>query len=312
MRCTALLVLPLLLSALAAPIPLTGYFCASCPSTPDPNGLILSLHPAYTTVIFAFAGWDATGTIQNQYDDSSKKFTLNASVVAALHAQGRKVLISAGGGAGNVLFGPPPAGFVTNFANGLAALVSTLGLDGVDFDLENFSGDPVKAMGEGGMRDVIRALRTAIHTPLLITLAPQMTDIFPDYPQITAGFNRFIPLIDTTFISQIDVIMPQMYNSWSAVETIAYAEIYTYELKNGFTATAPGYIFNVSLPTSKIALGYPASRSGAGSGFINPPDVVAMVQRLAANQTILAGLMTWDIGWDHQNNWEFANAAVGG
>ena len=309
MRCAAFLALSL--TALAAPIPLIGYFCASCPSTPDPNGLLLSLHPAYTTVIFAFVGWDASGTLQNQYDDSSKNFTLTASVVSALHAQGRKVLISAGGGAGNILNGPPPDGFVATFASGLADLVSTLGLDGVDFDLENFSGDPVKAMGDGGIRDVIRALRTATHTSLLITLAPQMTDVFPDYPQITAGFNRFVPLIDTSFISEIDLVMPQMYNSWSAVETIAYAETYTYELKNGFIATAPGDTFNVTLPMSKVALGYPASRSGAGSGFINPTDVVSMVRTLAENQTQIAGLMTWDIGWDHQNNWEFANAVAG-
>jgi chitinase len=304
-----LLLLPLLVHA--SPINLTGYFCASCPSTPDPNALILTLPAAYSTVVFAFVGWDASGNLVNQYDEPTKAFTLNASIVSALRAQGRKVLISAGGGAGNTLSGPPPAGFVDTFASGLSALVTTLGVDGVDFDLENFSGDPVAAMGDGGMRDVIRALR-AQHPALLVTLAPQMTDVFPDYPQVTSGFNRYVPLLDDSFIAAIDAVCPQMYNSWSAVETVAYAETYTYELANGFSVKSPSTSFNVTLIPAKVALGFPASRSAAGSGFISPQEVVAMVRALAANNTALAGLMTWDIGWDEQTNFSFAKAVAAG
>lgn len=313
MRATFLLLsTAALLACGASPaIKLTGYFCASCPSTPDPNSIILSLPAVYSTVIFAFVGWDASGNVLNQYDDPTKQFTLNASIVSALRAQGRRVLISAGGGAGNVLSGPPPAGFVDNFAGGLSSLIATLGVDGVDFDLENFEGDPVKAVGDGGIRDVIRALRSQ-HPRLLVTLAPQMTDVFPDYNQITSGFNRYVPLVDDSFISEIDAVMPQMYNSWSSVETIAYAKTYAYELANGFSVTSPGFVFNVTLSPSKVWLGFPASRSAAGSGYINPTDVASMVRALAANNTILGGLMTWDIGWDQQSQYAFANAVAAG
>lgn len=295
------------------PIPLTGYICPTCPSTPHPSALLAALHPAYTTVIFAFAGWDATGAILNQYDAPDKGFTLNASVVSALKAQGRRVLLSAGGGAGNVLVGPPPAGFSATIAAGLAALVAELGLDGIDLDLENFQGDPVSAMGDEGMRATVRALRATAKGPLLITMAPQMTDVYPEYSGITAGFNRYAPLVDASFLDEIDCVMPQMYNSWGAVETVAFAESYVAALNAGYTATGTaGVSFNVTIPGLKLALGYPASRSAAGSGFIVPGSVVSMVRTLAANNSAIAGLMTWDCGWDEQSGWAFADAVAAG
>ncbi len=96
----------------------------------------------------------------------------------------------------------------------------------------------------------------------------------------------------------------------------------------------------------KLLLGYPASPSGASSGYLSPSAVVSMVHALAANSTPIAGLMTWSIGcdstpnefrsqrclshapkrqsyvfffarnmncrWDHQAGWEFAAAVAAG
>lgn len=303
----------LLLAASAGAMPLVGYLCPSCPSAPDPAALVREIHPAYSHVVLAFAGWDATGAIQNQWDAPDKGFTVNASVVSALQARGLRVLLSLGGGAGNVLPGPPadPDAFVANMARGLLALVHGWGLDGVDFDLENFSGDAVQGMA--AVARVIEALH-ANSSALLITGAPQMTDVYPGWPGISAGFNRYAPLLGNGFLQRhFAFVMPQMYNSWAAVETAAYAQQYAAQLLAGYSipASAGNPAYNVTVPGTKLLLGYPASPSGASSGFLPPATVVGVVQALAANaSTAIAGLMTWSIGWDQQAGWEFAKAVA--
>ena len=80
------------------------------------------------------------------------------------------------------------------------------------------------------------------------------------------------------------------------MQTIAFAEQYTIALLAGYSATAStGQTFSLTLPPHMIALGYPASPSGAGSGFIKPAAVVEMICEFKTNGTVLS-LMTWDIG----------------
>ena len=295
---------------LSAPLNLTGYFCADCPSNPAPGALISAIHPSYTTVILAFAGWDAAGNLVNQYDSPSKNFALTRAMVAALQAEGRTVLLSLGGGAANALPGPPPAGWVGTMVAGLSALVRALGLDGLDLDIENFLGDPLAGMA--GLKAVVAGLRAAPGgAALRITCAPQMTDVYPDWAQWSAGFNRYAPLVEAGSLGLLDAVMPQMYNTWSAVETLAYAKTYAGEVEAGFTVTGAGPApLNVTIPAAKLHLGFPASRSAAGSGFIDPAAVAAAVRSWAAGGLQIGGLMTWCIGWDMQNGWAFAKAVM--
>ena len=299
-------VLSLLLGAAPSPLPLFGYLCATCPSTPAPAATLAALPAVYTRLALAFAGWTENGTILNQWDAPDKNFIVNASVVAALQARGVQVFLSAGGGAGNTLPGAgAPPGFAANMLDGLSSLVSSWHLDGVDFDLENWPGavpDIVAACAL--VRAVITGLRAA-HPALLISAPPQMTDLYPDYPSITAGFNRFAPLLDGSSPALFDFVMPQMYNSWAGVETLAYAQVYAGELAAGFALASPP----LRVPALAPMLGYPASRSAAGSGFLSPPAVVAMARGLGKN---CSGLMTWDAGWDQFSDWQFANAVAAG
>lgn len=79
-------------------------------------------------------------------------------------------------------------------------------------------------------------------------------------------------------------------------QTIVFAEQYVQALLLGYSASAStGQVFSLTLPPHMIALGYPASPSGAGSGFIQPAQVCAMICGFKSNGTTLA-LMTWDIG----------------
>ena len=295
----ALMLMPC--SALS-PLPLFGYLCADCPSALQPTTLVPAIHASYTRVIFSFAGWDAGGHLLNQWDSPTKNFTLTPAIVAGLQAQGRQVFLSLGGGAANTI---SPALPTATLAGELGALVSTLRLDGIDLDLENFEGDIIGCMAAAAA--LLAALR-AQHPALLFSSAPQMTDLYPDLQSITAGFNRYVPLLDSSSIGLFDAVMPQMYNSWGAVETLAYAASYAGALQRGYAVTAAGSTYNVTIPGRALMLGYPASRSAAGSGFLAPAGVVGMARALAANNTPIRGLMTWSIGWDEQNAWEFAEA----
>jgi hypothetical protein len=135
------------LLAQAACLTLYGYCCPSCPSAADPNALLKSLHPAYTHVALAFIGWDETGALVNQWDAPNKGFILNKTIVAGLQAKGVRVLMSLGGGAGNVLPAPSDPNFADTMLAGLIQLHSTFGVDGFDWDLENFGGtDPIADM----------------------------------------------------------------------------------------------------------------------------------------------------------------------
>jgi chitinase len=282
-----------------APLELTGYVCATCPSTPDPSALLASLHPAYTTIVFAFAGFDGSGAVLNQYDAPDKAFALNASVVAALRARGvKRVALSVGGGAGSPLPAPLPSGFAAALLTGLSALVTDFGLDGVDFDLENFPGAVADIVAAAAaVRAVAEGLRAA-HPGIVLSAAPQMTDAYCDYASVTSGFNRYAPLLAPPAV--FDVVMPQMYNAWSGVETLAYARTYAGELVAG-CAVGP---YNVSVARAALRLGYPASPSAAGSGFLPPAGVAALARALNVS------LMTWDCGWDERAGWAFASAVA--
>ena len=98
-----------------------------------------------------------------------------------------------------------------------------------------------------------------------------------------------------------------MYNTWSSVETTSYAETYTGELNDGYMCTGDNTNFWVQVSPNRILLGYPASPSGASSGYINPSQLKTMYQTLVSENLKIYGFMTWDIGWDQQNNWNFAN-----
>eukprot|EP01061_Rhynchopus_euleeides_P035729 TRINITY_DN6020_c0_g1_i1.p3 TRINITY_DN6020_c0_g1~~TRINITY_DN6020_c0_g1_i1.p3 ORF type:complete len:322 (+),score=107.43 TRINITY_DN6020_c0_g1_i1:58-966(+) len=296
------MVLPLLVGAsvlhgAAASMNLSGYVCPTCASTPDPNSIVANMPAVYNIVNFAFVGWDATnGSLINQFDDASKGFRLTAQQVATLRSQGRTVMISIGGGAGGIITGTESAAFRQNLAAGLLDICSTYGFDGVDFDIEHRSGD-LKACASV-INDVLKILKQK-NPAIKISFAPQMVNLDPAVSVLSAGFNELAPVIGPS-LSLIDWIQPQMYNSWAGVETLAYAQQYLSALQKGYTVAG---VVVPPIPASKILLGYPATPSGASSGFIEPCDIVAAFRDV---HPPIMGLMTWDIGWDQQGGYHFS------
>ena len=290
----------LLSSASAKSLGLSGYICPTCPSAPHPDALLTSLPAAYTVVNIAFIGWDTNGTIINQFDSKPKNFTLTKAKVAALQKQGKQVLISAGGGAGGQIVASAPAGFADNMAKGMLEFVDRYGFDGVDFDMEHRAGDIKKCAAI--VNSVLKQLKAA-KPDIKISFAPQCTNLDPSLTIVAAGWNALVPVIGPS-LDMIDRVQPQLYNGGG--ETLAFATSYTAGLLKGYTA---GGVVVPPMPPAKLWLGYPASPSGAGSGYIDPCKVVANV---LAMPVPVYGLMTWDIGWDQQASWHFANCVAKG
>jgi chitinase len=269
----------------------------------------------------AFVGFNAlSGEIVEQIETSKtnpgtatpaqRAWNFTRAVVTDLQKRNHKVVISVGGGDGGVLpcASASDATFVANMVRGLKAVIQKYGFDGVDFDVEHRSGDYVLCAEL--IAKVIKGLRAygmSAKKPLLITMAPQMSNINPGQPVISGGTNELVPLI--SYAGEcIDLIMPQMYNSWSGAETIKYAEHYFHTLIQGFSLDHKSERFPVQLSPGQLVPGYPASPRGASSGFLPPVDVAEMIVAFATNSTRLAGAMTWDLGWDEQAGHQFANA----
>jgi len=256
----------------------------------------------------AFVGWDDNGTILNSWDcdgKCGKNFTLTKDMVDRLKggATPRKVLMSLGGQDGGTLECSSSQSFIDTLSKGLISLAASFGFDGFDFDIETRSGDLVDCSKV--VAAVMHSLK-ASNPALLITMAPQMGDIYPDSADVSPGFNDQAPLVAMA-IDAIDFIWVQMYNTWAQVETIAYAQTYGAALMKGYDVVANGVTYHVQIPGRKLALGFPACPAAAGSGFITPSAVATLPGYFSQQGTPIAGLMTWSIGWDNETGWQFGS-----
>lgn len=296
-----------------SPFNVVGYICPQCPSAPDPQALIDAVHPAYTTVIIAFIQWAEDGSIQDTISDPNSSFNFTRDHVAQLKKQstGRKVLVTLGGGAAGILNCgmANPAAFAGNMVSGLKAIVASYGFDGVDFDMEHRTGgsgaDYVKCAS------IVASVLKPLHEAGLVTsMAPQMGNVNPFDPadSVSAGQNELAPLLGMA-MNCLTFISPQMYNTWAAVETTAYAVKYsTAVTQQGFHVTIDHKRYEVKIPASKLALGYPATAQGASSGYIAPSSLHDLVASLRTQGVSLGGMMTWNIGWDQQAGFPWAKA----
>jgi chitinase len=105
-----------------------GYFCPSCPQSPDPEALLAAVPAAYSTVVVSFLAWQADGTILESINGGStkaqQKFDFSRSHVEALQAQGKQVYVSVGGGGAGALDCDAGADFVSRFVLGVADVVA--------------------------------------------------------------------------------------------------------------------------------------------------------------------------------------------
>ncbi|MEU5879067.1 cellulose binding domain-containing protein [Spirillospora sp. NPDC047279] len=217
--------------------------------------------------------------------------------VQALHARGKKVILSVGGERGAIRVAGSSA--ATAFANSVHGLMQSHGFDGVDIDLEN-------GLNPTYMAQALRELRAKAGADLIITMAPQTIDM-----QSTGGsyFQLALNIKDILTVAHM-----QYYNSGSMLG--CDQRVYGQGTVDFLTALACIQLEN-GLRPDQVALGLPAGPGAAGGGGVAPSVVNNALDCLARGQNCgsfkpartypdIRGAMTWSVNWDVSNGGGFA------
>ncbi|MCI0353324.1 MAG: chitinase, partial [Acidobacteriales bacterium] len=224
------------------------------------------------------------------------------SDIALLHSQGRKVILSVGGQNGAITVND--AASATNFANSVYGIMTQYGFDGVDIDLEN-------GLNPTHMANALRQLSAKAGPNLIITMAPETI-----YVQSTSGayFQLALNIKDI-----LTIVNTQYYNSGSMLG--CDGKVYSQGTLDFITALACILLEN-GLRPDQVGLGLPANASGAGGGAVDPSVVNRALDCLAMGTNCgtfkpprtyptIRGAMNWDINWDANANYNFANTVFG-
>ena len=227
---------------------------------------------------------------------SAAQFTAD---ITTAHGRGQRVVLSVGGQNGNISV--TDAASASAFATSVSALMNQYGFDGVDIDLE-------AGISPSPLASAITQLKQ-MQPNALVTAAPQTVDVQNsgnDYFQFASMIGANMTMMNT-----------QYYNSGTMLgcDGAVYAEA----TENFATALACTQLQGLSPNT--IGIGFPASASAAGSGYLNPATVVAALQCLSQGSNCgsfhppstwpaIRGVMVYSINWDASNGYNFSNTVA--
>ena len=284
--------------------------------------------PRYTVIEVSFAVPAAGSTYDMVFAPAETAPATFIADVAALQAQGKKVLISIGGANATVHLDSDAER--DQFVSSMLDILDTYGFDGIDIDLEGasvaISGGTIANPTDARIIRLIDAVNSiadqyeATHgVPMMLTMAPETAYVQGGMSAYGGIWGAYLPLIDA-LRNRLDILQVQLYNSGSmygidgGIYTQGTADFIvsqTEALLQGFT-TSGGFF--APLPPEKVAIGLPACPLAAGGGYVTPAVVDQAVdylrgtgpqpgnyQRVATYPT-LRGLMTWSINWDATAN----------
>lgn len=306
---------------------------------------LANVNPAYNVFCLSFleaGGGD--GVADNNNVNALSFYAINDNKlrqdIPFVQAQGKKVLISIGGGMGSFKLNS------TNEKNIFVAkvmdVISSYGLDGIDIDLER----PVYLRQVNGgtitnpephIRLMIEAIEELLvwyqityNKKMILTMVPEVaysSGGLSPYLASTYGV-AYLPMIEA-LRDEIDLLMVQLYNTGGpmyGLDGVLYppsspdfivSQIDA--LIKGFTCANGKGVYNGMSP-SQIAVCLPAS-GAAASGYFSPAAVSAALAYLrgegpqpgaytlskAGGYPDLHGLATWSINMDLINGYSFAN-----
>lgn len=259
----------------------------------------------YTLIAVAFADTDpskpggVTFSIDSGLSSALGGYTSAQFIsdINTLHSQGKKVIISVGGQNGTVSVADATS--AANFANSVYGLMQQYGFDGVDIDLEN-------GINVTYMTSALQQLSAKAGSGLIITLAPQTIDMQ------STGSGYFQLALNIKSI--LTIVNMQYYNSGTMLG--CDGNVYAEGTENFITALACIQLQG-GLRPDQVGIGFPASGSAAGGGYVSPSVVNAALDCLANGTNCgsfvppahwsIRGAMDWSINWDASNGYSFAN-----
>jgi chitinase len=300
-----------------------------------PNATPFPLHEVpsqWDVVLVAFATPDKTapeGTLHFRVPRGIEPDQLKADV-SALKAQGRKVMISLGGG--GEYFKLDDAQDIPNFVSSVSSIVSDYGFEGVDIDFETPS--LVLAPGDTDFRHPttpsivnlitgLRQLREHFGPGFMISLVPEGSQIPAGFASYGGQFGSYLPLAYglrdiLAFIDVQDYNTPplqgldgEIYQSSSVDYHAAMTEL----LLHGFDVGGDPGRFFPPMPADKVAVGFltgynaPAVVSEAMDYILTgkTPAGTTYKLRQPSGYPGTIGAMFWTIDADRHDNYKYSN-----
>lgn len=298
-------------------------------------GSILPLRevsPQWDVIIVAFASPDHSAP------EGTMRFTTPAGLdteqfqadIAYLKHQGKKVMVSLGGGGQYFTLDDPK--HIPDFVSSVTRIVSEYGFDGIDLDFEtpSLSLDP----GDADFRhpttpsivnliSALRQLRDHFGPGFMISLVPEGTQIPSGYPSYGGQFGSYLPIAYAirdilSFIDVQDYNTPplegldgEIYQAGSVDYHAAMTEL----LLKGFNVGGNPKQFFPPMPADKVAVGFltgdttPTIVSQAMNYLIagKAPAGTGYRLREPTGYPGMIGAMFWNIDDDSRLNYTFSN-----
>ncbi len=257
--------------------------------------------------------------------------------VAYLQSEGKKVLISLGGGGEVVTLSTPED--LHKFVSSVSAIVEKYGFDGVDLDIETPSllinpGDTdFRTPTTPSIVNLISAmhqLREHFGSKFMISEVPEAAQAQAGMQAYGGQFGCFLPVIYGTrdilsFVDSQDYNTPPLegldgnyYFPGNADYDVALSEM----LVHGFPVAGGAKAYFPPLPANKVAIGLPATPTSARNYTAIPAVKDALTYliegkpyagaeyrlRRPSGYPEFKGAMFWAINEDRRNNYEMSNA----
>ena len=299
------------------------------------EGSTFPLHeisPQWDVIIVAFSTPDKNapeGTMQFHTPTGFDAAQFKAEI-AALKSQGKKVMISLGGGGEHFTLADPKR--VPNFVSSVTNIVSEYGFDGIDIDFESpsLSIDP----GDTDFRhpttpsivnliSALRQLHDHFGPNFMISLVPEGTQIPSGYPSYGGQFGSYLAITYAirdilSFIDVQDYNTPPLQGLDGEIYqpgTVDYHAAMTELLLHGFNVGGDPKQFFPPMPGNQVAVGFytsdaePKVVSQALEYIITGKAPAGTRYKLLspAGYPNMTGAMFWTIDDDRRHNYNFSN-----
>jgi chitinase len=290
------------------------------------------LSPQWDVILVAFSTPDQKapeGTMQFRTPAGLDTEQFKADI-AYLKSQGKKVMISLGGGGQHFTLADPKR--VPNFVSSVTRIVSDYGFDGIDIDFES----PSLSIAPGdtdfkrpttpsivNLISALRQLRDHFGPRFMISLVPEGTQIPSGYPSYGGQFGSYLAITYAirdvlSFIDVQDYNTPPLQGLDGEIYqpgTVDYHAAMTELLLHGFNVGGDPKHFFPPMPASQVAVGFltgdttPAIVSQAMDYIITgkaPPGTKYKLRQPKGYPGML-GAMFWTIDADRRGDYNFSN-----